>query len=509
VTPISYDVATSVPSAVTVVGRLVGSDLEAYGPATGLSGDLAAIRGFEGKVGDSFVRAEGDVVEILVGTGEERRFGPTEARRAAATFARALGKAQAAALDLRGAPSEAFSAARLAQAVVEGVGGAAYRFERYRSEKADAVLERIVLLVDEADVDEAAAGAQRGRAVSTAVSMARDLTNTPPGDLTPAQFADHWVAVAESVGAAIVVLDEEHIAEERLGGLLGVARGSAEPPRLVKMTYEPDEALSHYGPDGKVPTVVLVGKGITFDSGGLSLKSPEGMIGMKADMSGAAVALASVSACRDLGVGVRVVGIAPVTENMPGGRAQKPGDVLTIRNGKTIEVLNTDAEGRLVLADGLVLAAEQEPDAIIDLATLTGACVVALGSEVAGLMGNDSHVLGALEEAAARAGESIWRLPLPRGYRKDIDSDIADMKNMGKPRQAGALVAGLLLEEFVNDRPWAHLDIAGPADSDDERYEIRKGGTGFGVRTLLQFLEDFRPVGEVGSRRADHAEAGW
>ncbi len=508
-TPISFDVATSVPSAVAVVGRFVGADLGAFGPAGGLRSELAALRGFEGKVGDSFVRTEGDVVEILVGAGERTSFASTEARRAAATVTRAAGKARAVAIDLRGATSTELPSARLAQAVVEGVVGAAYRFERYRSEKADAVLERVVLVVDDGDVDETAAGAQRGRAVSEAVNMVRDLTNTGPGDLTPTRFADHWVSVADAVGAAIVVLDEDRITDERLGGLLGVARGSNEPPRLVKMTYEPDDATAHLASDGKVPTVVLVGKGITFDSGGLSLKPPDGMIGMKGDMSGAAVVLATVSACRDLNIGVRVIGIAPVTENMPGGRAQKPGDVLTVRNGKTIEVLNTDAEGRLVLADGLVLAAEQEPDAIIDLATLTGACVVALGTRVAGVMGNDSHVLGDLEAAASRAGEAIWRLPLPRDYRKDIDSDIADMKNIGKPRQAGTLVAALLLEEFVDDWPWAHLDIAGPADSDDEHFEIRKGGTGFGVRTLLEFLDAFRPVGEAGARRADHVEAGW
>jgi len=243
-----------------------------------------------------------------------------------------------------------------------------------------------------------------------------------------------------------------------------------------------------------VPTVALVGKGITFDSGGLTLKPYEGMITMKTDMSGAANVIAALGACRALGVGVRVVGLAPATENMPGGRATKPGDVLTIRNGKTIEVLNTDCEGRLVLADALSLAVEEEPDAIVDLATLTGACVVALGGKIAGLMGNDDRLVAAVEAASSRAGEATWRLPLPEVYRSDIDSEIADMKNIGK-RAAGTITAALLLAEFVADRPWVHLDIAGPSRYEEDSGEFRKGATGFGVRTLLELLSHYEPLG--------------
>jgi leucyl aminopeptidase len=303
----------------------------------------------------------------------------------------------------------------------------------------------------------------------------------------------------------VTILDKEAIVEARLGGLLGVAAGSSQPPRLIKLVYEPSPDRARRGPDGTVPTVAFVGKGITFDSGGLALKTPDGMMTMKTDMSGAAVVIATLGACRALGVGVRVLGIAPATENMPGGRAIKPGDVLKIRNGKTIEVLNPDAEGRLVLADGLSLAAEEDPDAIVDLATLTGACVVALGSRIAGLMGNDDRLLSAVQAASERAGEPTWRLPLPDAYRSDIDSDVADMKNTGKGRSAGSLTAGLLLQEFVADRPWAHLDIAGPARSDDDSGEFRKGATGFGVRTLLELLSTYEPLGspaadDVGGR---------
>jgi leucyl aminopeptidase len=503
-TSLSFRVSAVMPDDVPVTGRLVDADLTPYGEGA-VPAAAAALRGFHGKVGETLVLPAGKGVEILVGGGDRASFGPTEARRAAATLARALGAATAAAVDVRGVASGGLSVRQLVQVVVEGVAGAAYRFERYRSERTEDALERLVLVVGEDDLEEAGAGLERGRAVAEAVAFARDLANAAPGDLTPRSLAEQVTALSEASGTAIVVLDEEQIAEERLGGLLGVARGSAEPPRLVKLTYEPDEAVAQHGPDGRVPTVVLVGKGITFDSGGLSLKPPDAMIGMKGDMSGAAIVLATVSACRGVGVGVRVIAIAPVTENMPGSRAIKPGDVLTIRNGRTIEVLNTDAEGRLVLADGLVLATEHDPDAVIDVATLTGACVVALGNRVAGLMGNDSGVVGAIEEASERAGEAFWRLPLPRDYRKDIDSDIADMKNIGKPRQAGALVAGLLLEEFVADRPWAHLDIAGPADSEEERYEVRKGGTGFGIRTLLEFLQAFSASD---TRLADHARVG-
>ena len=222
---------------------------------------------------------------------------------------------------------------------------------------------------------------------------------------------------------------------------------------------------------------------------------------MKTDMSGAAVVIATLGACRALGVGVRVLAFAPTTENMPGGRATKPGDVLKIRNGKTIEVVNTDCEGRLVLADGLSLAAEEEPDCIIDLATLTGACVVALGPRIAGLMGNDDRLLAAVKAASERAGEPTWPLPLPDAYRSDIDSEVADMKNQGK-RGGGTLTAALLLQEFVGDRPWAHLDIAGPSRSEEDAGEFRKGSTGFGVRTLLELLCSYEPLNTPASGAA-------
>jgi leucyl aminopeptidase len=272
-----------------------------------------------------------------------------------------------------------------------------------------------------------------------------------------------------------------------------VAAGSTQPPRLIEMVYEP--------PDGARGTVALVGKGITFDSGGLSIKTAEGMETMKTDMSGGAAVLAAMSTLPAFAPPVRVIGIVPATENMPGGSATKPGDVLRIRNGKTVEVLNTDAEGRLVLADGLSLAVEAEVDAILDLATLTGACKVALGTRIAGLMGNHDGWLGQVRAAAERAGEAVRPLPLPDEYRPGLESNVADLKNVSAGRFGGALTAGLFLREFVGTVPWAHLDIAGPARSEDDDGYVTKGGTGFGVRTLVEVLSTFeKPRVAVGKK---------
>jgi leucyl aminopeptidase len=277
----------------------------------------------------------------------------------------------------------------------------------------------------------------------------------------------------------VTVKDEVELAAESFGGIVGVGQGAANPPRLVELRYEPEGARGR---------VVLVGKGITFDSGGLSLKSPDGMITMKTDMSGAAAVIAVMSALRELGVQVAVTGYLATAENMPSGMALRPGDVLKMKNGKTVEVLNTDAEGRLVMADALALGATAQPDAIVDVATLTGACVIALGKRYAGLMSNDDDLAAELLEAAGTAGERAWRLPLPEEYRKDLDSDVADLKNVGG-RDGGALVAGLFLQEFVDGRPWAHLDIAGPARRDSEDGYLGKGASGAAVRTLLSWLE--------------------
>jgi leucyl aminopeptidase len=493
-----FDVATTVPTDADAVGRLVYEDSGPNGDE-GLPGaEQLGRRGFTGKLGQTAILDGENGLVVLAGLGSGENGIDGRLRRAAASFARAVSGCSRAALELPG--FDHADPARAAQVVTEGLAGATYRFGGYRSGDESDPLESVTLVVAEGSEDSARVGLERGAAIGEAVALARDLGNTPAGALTPSRLAEIALEVAEQKGLEATIFDEDRIKTERLGGLLGVARGSAEPPRLIELRYDPE-------PGAELPTVALVGKGITFDSGGLSLKTGEGMMTMKTDMSGAAAVIAAMSACKALGVRVRVLGIAPATENMPGGRATKPGDVLVTRNGKTIEVLNTDAEGRLILSDGLSLAAEEEPDAIIDLATLTGACVVALGRKVAGVMGNDSRLVQAVMAAGRAAGEGFWALPLPEAYRSDIESEVADMKNIGKPGNAGALVAGLLLKEFVADRPWVHLDIAGPSRSEEESYELRKGSTGFGVRTLCELLSGYDPIGGPADERADEAMA--
>jgi leucyl aminopeptidase len=285
---------------------------------------------------------------------------------------------------------------------------------------------------------------------------------------------------AAEAGLGVTVWGPEEIAEERLGGVIAVNKGSGNEARAVRLDYRPDDAIGH---------IALVGKGITFDSGGLSLKTSEGMMTMKCDMAGAAAVVATMCALPALGVPVAVTSFTPLTDNMTGDDAQRPGDVFVARNGTSVEVLNTDAEGRLVLADALSLASEEAPDAIVDLATLTGACMVALGDKVAGILSNDDALSGQIRAAAQEVGEALWPLPLVEDYRKLLDSPVADLKNIGG-RYGGTITAGLFLREFVGAGiPWAHLDIAGPAFTEEVPADGPKGATGFGVRTLLAFLE--------------------
>ena len=323
---------------------------------------------------------------------------------------------------------------------------------------------------------------RRGVVVADAVNWAKRLIDTPAGELSPKEMAKR---VAQRLGAdddvTVEIWTESKIRDERLGGLLGVGAGSAQPTRLVYAMYQPEGATAH---------VALVGKGVTFDSGGLSIKSGDGMMAMKTDMTGAAVVMAVLSAVARLGLPIRVTAIAPMTENLLGDRATKPGDVLTIRNGLTIEVLNTDAEGRLILADGLSLAVEANPDAIIDVATLTGAQRVALGDEVGAYFASTEELAHMIDEACARSGESLWRLPLEPRYEKHISSDIADMKNIGKPGSAGAISAALLLQRFTDGRPWAHFDIAGPGRAEASHGYVTKGATAFSARALVALLEE-------------------
>ena len=440
-------------------------------------------QGFSARKGAALAlrAASGPPAVVLVGLGPRDGLDLERWRLGAAALLRTSGEGPGSVALLVPDEPPGGDAASVAAAIAEGALLAAYRFDAYRSTAQPERPGRLVV-VGRGDWAE---GLRRGAATARAAAFARDLVNTPASDMTPRRFAERVQERLSGLATTTVeVWDEERIEAERLGGLLAVARGSAEPPRLVRATYTPAAA----GAGGAVRHVVLVGKGITFDSGGLSLKPADGMMTMKTDMTGAAVVAAAVAACEELGVPVKVTAIAPLAENMPGGRAQKPGDVFTARNGATVEVLNTDAEGRLVLADGLSLAAEASPDAIVDVATLTGAQVVALGKGIAALLGNDPALLSSLQASGERAGERLWPLPLPEDYRDHIDSEVADMKNMGKPREAGTIAAAMLLARFVGDAPWAHLDIAGPARSEESSGYLTKGATGFGVRVLLDFL---------------------
>ena len=355
-----------------------------------------------------------------------------------------------------------------------------YRFDEYRSEPKPRRNERLELLdaIEGTEIE-----IQEAEAVAGGVMLARDLINQPAVNKSPEVLANRASSLSNDISVEIV--DEVGAAERGYGGLLAVGAGSTNPPRMVIMRYEPDGAEAY---------LALVGKGIVFDSGGLSLKPAKGMENMKTDMAGAAAVYGAMQAIAELGIPIQVLGVTPLSENMTGGAAQRPGDVFTAYNGKTVEVLNTDAEGRLVLADGLGIAAETEPDLIVDIATLTGAAVVALGPTVGAIFGNDDEAIAAVEAAARFAGESMWTMPFERSYRSLLDSPVADMKNIGD-RWGGAILAALFLSEFVDERPWVHLDIAGPGRADKAQGYVSAGGTGFTVRTLVELAREMAKKG--------------
>jgi leucyl aminopeptidase len=455
--------------------------------ALGLSAAALAAQGFSGKADQlAFATRSDGRSAIVIGLGETKNIDTNGLRRAAARITRASSRVKSIALPLLDAVPELSgnALAEAARAIAEGAGLGAYRFDEFRSAATKPVLSRVVVVGrgGQKVADAVAEGAQ----IAAAQNLARDLVNRPGGSLTPKALAAEAVKIARREKLKITVLGPKEIAERRLGGLLGVNRGSTQEARFVEMAYEPAS------PNG---TLALVGKGITFDSGGLSIKTGEGMMTMKMDMGGAAAVLGFFAAVRAVAPKCRVVGYMPMTDNMSNGDATRPGDVLTMRDGKTVEVLNTDAEGRLILADALCLASEAKPDAIVDLATLTGAVEVALGSRIAAVLSNDDDWLTAVQGAADRSGERMWPLPLPADYRPFIDSDVADLRNISKSRGGGTITAGLFLKEFVAEGiPWAHIDIAGTAWwAEGDVAEFSNGGTGYGVRLLLELARTFSP----------------
>jgi leucyl aminopeptidase len=420
------------------------------------------------------------------GVDEDAPYSPEAVRRAAGAATREL-DGRLSVLNLLPLVNGPIPDPSVIVAAGEGALLGAYRFSRYKTERGPGAPATIALAVPDGKDKASRAAMRRATAVANAVATARDLVNMAPNELYPAEFAARAQALAEKAGIDVEVLDERALKRGGYGGILGVGAGSARPPRLVRLRYRGPRASAK---------VALVGKGITFDSGGLDIKPPSGMEQMKSDMAGAAAVIATVTLAAALKVPVEVVATVPMAENMPGGSAYRPQDVLTMYGGRRVEVLNTDAEGRLILADAMVRACEDSPGYLLDTATLTGAQVVALGHRTAGVMGHDA-LRARVVAAAAKAGESAWPMPMPAELRPDLDSPVADIANITGHRNGGMLAAAHFLAEFVPDGvQWAHLDVAGPAYNPGEPWGYTpKGGTGAPVRTLLAVLEDIAANG--------------
>lgn len=431
---------------------------------------------------------------LLVGLGKKKDAGLDTVRQAMGTAVKRVRQVGAKSFitPVHGRSLLRTSVRELTQAMTEGAILGGYQFTAYRSNGLDELkdVERMTIVESQADsVTAVKEGARRGLAAAEAAVFVRDLCNHPSNVMTPSRIAAEAKKIAKEHGVRVKVLEQRDAEKLGMGAFLGVARGSHEPPKFIILEYH-GSGNSRSGRNGRhTKPIVLVGKTITFDTGGISLKSAENMEQMKADMTGGAEVLAAVRAASRLRLPLHLVGILPATENMPGGRAIKPGDILRTLSGKTVEVQNTDAEGRLILADGLNYATRYQPAAIIDVATLTGACVVALGQFAIGMFGNNDALKSRIQQAGLKAGERVWEMPLWDEYFEQLKSDVADMRNIGG-RGGGMITAALFLSKFVNDYPWVHLDIASTDWSERERAYISKGPTGIGTRLLIQYLID-------------------
>ena len=477
----SFSVAKSVPAAAAVVAIPVAAE----GPVPkdlGLSRAQLAAMGFEGKMCSTLALPPvhgSKQARVLVGIGSPRELNEAALRNIGAAAARACSRHKSMATTLAGTGRVNKRAG--AKALVEGIALALHRWTELKKDKS--TVSALVDVTVVSDSPEVRAGVAEGTATARAVTMARDWANTPPSHLTATKCANEAVKLAKASGLRATVYDKKQLQEMGCGGIVGVNAGSVEPPRVVKLVWAPAGAKNK---------VVLVGKGVMYDSGGISLKpSDASHASMKMDMSGAAAVLAAMSALKALKVKTHVTAWLMCTDNLPSGSAMKLGDVLTFRNGKTAEIHNTDAEGRLILADGLSLGAESKPDAMVDIATLTGACMAALGKRMAGVLGNNQGVVDQLLASSARTDELLWQLPLHREYRSLLDSNVADFRNIGGP-YAGAITASLFLDEFTAGIPWAHLDIAGPMESEGDSGWLNRGATAFGTRLLIDFVANFR-----------------
>jgi leucyl aminopeptidase len=478
-------------------GRQPGPGVDAVQRALGV--DLMVIladHGIQGKVGETFTIPTfgriGPKAIVLAGLGPKAEAGPGAVRKAAMKAARAAARFATVASTMHqvgDAPQDS------AHAFAEGAALGAYRFDRYKERPIDAAsqdkpnLQKILVLAD-ARRSAAQSGLSRGQIYADAANWARDLVNTPAIDATPAFLAEEARTMSRRSGLTCKIWTKGELQKGGFGGILGVGAGSVNEPRLIELTYE--------GGGNRTP-IGITGKGVTFDSGGLSIKDAANMEWMKADMGGAAATLAAMRAVAELQPKVNVIAAIPSAENLPGGSAIRPGDVLRHRGGKTSEVLNTDAEGRLILADALAYLAEKKPRVIVDSATLTGAAMIALGTDVYAVIGNDQSLIASLLAAGRDEGEEGWELPLWTDYRRHIESTVADVKNIGI-RWGGAITAALFLKEFVGDIPWAHLDVAGTAFAEQPSDLWPKGATGSPARTLIRYIEG--QAGRGGRSRA-------
>lgn len=472
-----------------VQGRTATARLKEVDAA--LDGALSnAVRGkeFSGKSGETLLLHAGKRLAaqrvLFVGLGAEREVGIETLRRAAGSAVTLLQgrRVGACAVDLASLQRPGLELPAVVGAVAEGALLAAYRFDAFRGESGKGLaplLDELLLVAENGKGIGAAQVALRAaEIVGAAVHLARDLVNTPGNAKSPADLAAEARRVALEQGLSCTVLDRKQLEQEGCGALLGVAQGSMREPQM---------AILEYRGGGAEKPIVLVGKGVVFDAGGISLKPAEKMDEMKMDMAGAAAVLATMQAAAGLKLPLNLVGILPLVENLPSGSAYRPGDILTSLSGKTIEVLNTDAEGRLILADALTYAKRFEPQLVIDLATLTGACIIALGSQASAVLGNNNGLVRQLLKAGENCGERLWQLPLWEEYAEQIKSEVADVKNSGG-RPAGTITAAAFLQKFAGDYPWAHLDIAGTAWEEKGRPCVPRGASGVGVRLLIEFL---------------------
>jgi leucyl aminopeptidase len=442
---------------------------------------------FKGKLGDTAyfqVSSKGLKARriLLIGCGDRDGYKASHITQMAGTATRFLRGKSVKTIAI--VPRADGDAERIAQTVAAGAVMGLFELDKYRTiDKENREIKSVTVVIEGADKKAVERGAERGRIIGESTNFTRDLANEPGAWMTPTMMADRAKQVAKQFGLSFDVLDQKQMEKLGMGSLLGVARGSDEPPKLIILRYEPSRFKSRKG-----ELLALVGKGITFDSGGISLKPGENMELMKYDMTGAATVIGTMRAIAQLKPSIPVLGVAPCSENLPSGKATKPGDVLKAMTGKTIEVINTDAEGRLVLADAIAYAKKLGATKIIDMATLTGAVSIALGDVNTAILGTDQELIDGVIAAGREVGEKFWQLPLDEEYTKQIKSDIADIKNVGG-KKAGTITAAAFLKEFAEETPWAHLDIAGTAWGDPATAYRSKGPTGIAVRTLIEFIE--------------------